>query len=134
VTLPSTSSQKRAVKSPSHPSWKRAVRQPSTSSRRSVSRAATIVTLPSASPSVARAATSVTLPTALPSASQSNNPSPVHNNERINADKPRQRGLPDHDVVCDTITNASGLAAIMQEELEVEEKEDICCFTCGKTP
>jgi hypothetical protein len=42
-------------------------------------------------------------------------------------------GLPDYDVEHDTITNPSGLAALRQEELEAEENEDVCCYTCGKT-
>jgi len=42
--------------------------------------------------------------------------------------------LPELDNVGDTITTHSGLAALRQEELEAEEIEDICCFTCGETP
>jgi len=66
----------------------------------------------------------VTLPSALPSASQNNNSSAA----------PCQRGLPFHDDVSDGITNPSGSVALMQEELEAEENEDVCCFTCGKPP
>ena len=60
--------------------------------------------------------------------------SPIVATSPIVVRQARHFGLPDYDVEDETITNPSGLAALRQEELEAEENEDVCCYTCGKTP
>jgi hypothetical protein len=60
--------------------------------------------------------------------------SPIVATSPIVVQQAQHFGLPDYDVEDETFTNPSGLAALRQEELEAEENEDVCCYTCGKTP
>jgi hypothetical protein len=50
----------------------------------------------------------------------------------------RQEGLPDYGGddgdVPESEMAPTGLMALLEEEKEAEENEDVCCFTCGKTP
>jgi hypothetical protein len=49
----------------------------------------------------------------------------------------RTRGLPDNDEVTNEtgpVMATTGILAIEEEEREALENEDVCCYTCGKTP
>jgi hypothetical protein len=119
-TLPSTgkrrvesSSSKKAAASPS--TNKKSATSPPTTSPNTRSRAA-----------FARGQVAVT--------ATAETTSPIVATSPIVVRQARHFGLPDYDIEDETITNPSGLAALRQEELEAEENEDVCCYTCGKTP
>ena len=71
------------------------------------------------------------------SSTNNNNDTPNASNTPDPPSIRRTRGLPDNDEVTDETGPAmatTGILAIEEEEREAMENEDVCCYTCGKTP